>query len=305
MAVEYVKNYLLFYIFTKVNEVCIYLTFGFWGIVRVCKIEFKEPVKIMEKNQALSTPLYSLNPLNRFSSRAEDYAKYRPSYPAQAIDTILAGLAPVSELLVADVGAGTGISSHLIAERGVSVIATEPNKEMREAIQEHGKIRVCDATAENTSLPDASVDLVTCFQAFHWFNPELALIEFHRILKPKGRLALVWNNRDTTNELVNEYSHLVQTVSENHPAESRMESVEPLFRSQLFTNIRESNFIYQQELDLNGFIGRAMSVSYLPREGEKHEQLITGLRNIYQKYSNERGLIYMSYRTSVYFGEAV
>ena len=265
---------------------------------------FEEPVKIMDENQAEWAPLYTLSPLNRFSSRAEDYAKYRPSYPTQAINTILAGLPPLSELVAADIGAGTGISSHLIAEREVSVIAVEPNAEMRQAIQEHGKIRVCYGTAEDTSLPDASVDLVTCFQAFHWFNPELALIEFHRILKHKGRLALVWNNRDQTDELINEYTNLVRAIAENHPAESRMESVKPLFKSQLFTNIHESNFIYQQELDLNGFIGRAMSVSYLPREGEKHEQLVTGLKNIYHRYSNEKGLIYMSYRTSVYLGEA-
>ncbi len=258
----------------------------------------------MDENQALSTPLYTLSPLNRFSSRAEDYAKYRPSYPTQAIDTILTGLGTADELVAADIGAGTGIATQLLAERGVSVIAVEPNAEMRGAIQKNGKIEVSDGTAEDTNLPDASVDLVTCFQAFHWFNPELALIEFHRILKQKGRLAVAWNNRDKTDELINEYSNLVRAISENHPAESRMESVKPLFKTQLFTNIRESNFIYQQELDLNGFIGRAMSVSYLPHEGEKHEQLITGLKNIYHKYSNERGLIYMSYRTSVYLGEA-
>lgn len=257
----------------------------------------------MDENQ-VSTPLYTLSPLNRFNSRAEDYAKYRPSYPTQAINTILAGLPPLFELVAADIGAGTGIASYLLAERGVSIIAVEPNAEMRGAIQEHEKIKVWDAAAEETNLPDASVDLVTCFQAFHWFNPELALIEFHRILKPKGRLALVWNNRDISNELMNEYTNLVQIIAENHPAESWTELGKPLFQSQLFTNINEFNFIYQQELDLNGFIGRAMSVSYLPREGEKHEQLITGLKNIHSKYSNEKGLVSLNYITSVYLGES-
>ena len=195
-------------------------------------------MKVMDENR-VPIPLYTLSPLNRFSSRAEDYAKYRPSYPTQAIDTILAGLATADELVAVDIGAGTGIAAQLLAERGVSVIAVEPNAEMRGAIQEHGKIRVCNAAAEDTSLADGSVDLVTCFQAFHWFNPELALIEFHRILKQKGRLALVWNNRDKTDELTNEYSNLVRAISENHPAESRIESVKPLFKSKLFTNIRK------------------------------------------------------------------
>ncbi|MBN3947811.1 MAG: methyltransferase domain-containing protein [Nostoc sp. NMS7] len=84
-----------------------------------------------------TTALHTLNPLNRFSERAEDYVKYRPSYPADAIDIILEGLGENSQLVATDIGAGTGIDSRLLAERGVNVIAIEPNAAMREAAKPH------------------------------------------------------------------------------------------------------------------------------------------------------------------------
>jgi ubiquinone/menaquinone biosynthesis C-methylase UbiE len=117
-----------------------------------------------------STPLHTMNPLSRFSDRVADYVKYRPSYPAAAIAIILAGLGNSAQLIAADIGAGTGISSRLLAERGISVIAIEPNTEMRQAAESHKLVEVREGTAEVTNLPDASVDLVTCFQSFHWFN---------------------------------------------------------------------------------------------------------------------------------------
>lgn len=73
-----------------------------------------------------ATPLYAMNPLNRFSDRAADYVKYRPSYPDAAIDKILEGLGSISQLVAADIGAGTGISSRLLAEREVKVVTTLP-----------------------------------------------------------------------------------------------------------------------------------------------------------------------------------
>ena len=252
-----------------------------------------------------TTPLHTLNPLNRFSDRAEDYVKYRPSYPADAIDIILEGLGENSQLVAADIGAGTGIASRLLAERGVNVIGIEPNVAMREAAKPHPFIEFRDGTAEFTQLPDNSVDLVTCFQAFHWFNPEPTLLEFHRILKPSARLAVVWNNRDREDALTTEYSRIVREASNNHPAESRMQSVEPLLVTPHFINIREYNFTYRQQLDLTGLIGRAMSVSYLPREGSAYEQLIDNFQKLYQRFRDKNGFVYMVYRTSVHLGEVI
>ena len=128
--------------------------------------------------------LSEMNPLGRFSDRASDYVKYRPSYPAAAIDAILDGLGEPSQLTAADIGAGTGISSRLLAQRGVRVLAIEPNAEMRQAADPHALVEFRAGNSEATNLPDTSIDLVTCFQSFHWFNPVLTLPEFRRILKP-------------------------------------------------------------------------------------------------------------------------
>ncbi|MBD2436818.1 class I SAM-dependent methyltransferase [Nostoc sp. FACHB-110] len=252
-----------------------------------------------------ATPLYTLNPLNRFSDRAADYVKYRPSYPAAAIDIILESLSSTLHIVAADIGAGTGISSRLLAEGGVKVVAIEPNTAMREAAEPHALVEFRNGTAESTQLPDNYVDLVTCFQAFHWFNPEPTLLEFHRILKPSGRLAVVWNNRDKEDVFTAEYSRLVREASNNHPGESRMQSVEPLLETPHFGNVQEYNFVYRQQLDLVGLIGRAMSVSYLPREGVVYEQVIAGLQNLYQQFRSEQGFVYMVYCTSVHIGEVI
>ncbi|MBD2774564.1 methyltransferase domain-containing protein [Iningainema tapete] len=259
----------------------------------------------MNQTNPDATPLHTLNPLSRFSDRAGDYVKYRPSYPASAIDIILEGLAPPSQLIAADIGAGTGISSRLLALRDVNVIAIEPNAAMREVAEPHPRVEFRDGTAEVTNIADASVDLVTCFQAFHWFNPEPTLLEFRRILKQSGRLALVWNNRDLNDEFTAEYSRVIRTASSNHPAEARMKSVEPLLTTSYFVNMREYTFVYRQELDLTGLIGRAMSSSYLPRKGTVNQQLISALQELYQRFCDESGFVYMVYSTSVHLADAI
>ena len=114
----------------------------------------------------------------RFSKRAEDYARYRPSYPAEAIAAILDGF---TEPRLADLGAGTGISSALLADAGAHVFAIEPNAAMRSSVPSRPEIVVVDGTAESTTLPDRSVDVITAFQAYHWFDPDRVLGEAERV----------------------------------------------------------------------------------------------------------------------------
>ncbi|MEL6167021.1 MAG: class I SAM-dependent methyltransferase, partial [Cyanobacteria bacterium J06628_3] len=123
-----------------------------------------------------NTPLYNLNPLNRFSDKAEKYTKYRPNYPEAAIDKILENLSSPNQIISADIGAGTGISAGQLANRDVKVIAIEPNQAMREAAEKHQNVEWKSGSAEATHLPDTSVDLITSFQAFHWFKPEPTLL---------------------------------------------------------------------------------------------------------------------------------
>jgi SAM-dependent methyltransferase len=250
-----------------------------------------------------TTALHTMNPLNRFSTRATAYAKHRPSYPEEAIAVILEGNGNLDQLVAADIGAGTGISSRLLAQNGIGVIAVEPNLKMREAATPHRLVEFRNGTAENTNLPQASVDLVTCFQAFHWFNPEPTLQEFQRILKPSGRLAVVWNNRDQDDEFTQSYTELVKIASNQHPAESRLVSISPLLASELFAHVHCHTFNYRQGLNLEGLIGRTQSTSYIPQTGEANQQLIVGLTELYNSKCDEKGLVYLAYRTSVYLAK--
>ena len=113
----------------------------------------------------------TLSSVTRFTDRASDYVKYRPTYPAAAIDAILDGLGSPAEIVAADVGAGTGISARLLGDRGVRVLAVEPGDAMRAAAAPHANVTWTIGSAEATDLAPESLDLVLCAQSFHWFQP--------------------------------------------------------------------------------------------------------------------------------------
>lgn len=250
---------------------------------------------------AKSSPLYQQNPTERFSNRAQDYAQHRPSYPASAIAHILAGLGDPSDLSAADIGAGTGISARLLADQGVTVWAVEPNAAMRQAAEPHLRITWQAGQAETTGLSDAAVDLVTCCQAFHWFRPEPSLREFHRILRPGGRLALMWNDRDESDDFVGQYTQLLRDAAGdrylNHADHRDLDAVQ---RSPLFENFQAVTFPYHQLLTLAGLIGRAMSSSYVPQSGAAAEQLIANLTQLHQRFSDADGRVRFAYVTCLY-----
>jgi ubiquinone/menaquinone biosynthesis C-methylase UbiE len=136
----------------------------------------------------------------RFSNKAEIYARYRWDYAPAAIQ-ILFDVLPAGGI-VADVGAGTGILTRHLLLCAACVYAVEPNPDMRAVAEYHhaasSNFRSIAGAAEATTLPAASVDLITVAQALHWFAPAPTVREFQRILKPGGWLALIWNNsRDT------------------------------------------------------------------------------------------------------------
>ncbi len=243
--------------------------------------------------------LSSLNPTGRFTDRAADYRRYRPDYPAAAIDAVLDGLGEPASLRAADIGAGTGISSRQLADRGVRVTAIEPNAEMRAAADAHPRVTFRAGTAEATGLPDGAVELALAAQAFHWFRAGDAVRELHRILTPGGRLAVVWNHRDHADPLTRGYIQAIHAVQGEHPAERAFAFDPAVLTGGGFDPPDRVDVVHEQPLDRAGLVGRATSASYVPRQGPGFERLRQLLDALFERFAIG-GLVRLRYVTAVH-----
>ncbi len=240
-------------------------------------------------------------PTTRFGDRAAAYAAGRPDYPAAAIDAVLERLGDRPR--VADVGAGTGISSRLLAARGCAVDAVEPNAEMRGAAADVPGIVWHAATGEATGLDAASVNLVCCAQAFHWLDAAAAVAEFHRILVPGGRLALVWNVHDADDPATAAYRAVIlahETEPPTSPWATEIDvagRIAPHFRGYGLLRVP-----HEQQLDETGLLRRAASSSYLPRSGPAAAALAGDLRALFGERA-EQGRFRIRYRCEVHLAE--
>ncbi len=143
-----------------------------------------------------------------FGSAAAAYERGRPSYPPEAIDWLL----PAGARKVLDLGAGTGKLTTRLVERGLDVVAVDPIPEMLEVLRASlPETRALLGTAEEIPLQDNSVDAVLVAQAWHWVDPERAIPEVARVLRPGGRLGLVWNTRDERLGWVRELGQIIGT----------------------------------------------------------------------------------------------
>jgi SAM-dependent methyltransferase len=249
--------------------------------------------------------LHDLNPTGRFTERTDDYVKYRPSYPKGAIDAVVEGLEGRAGSIAADVGAGTGISARLLADRGLSVFAIEPNQGMRDAAEPHPRVVFRNGTAERTGLEDESVDLVLAAQAFHWFRAEEALREFARILRPGGRLALMWNRRRQDDALTAGYRAAILAVGGDSLVERMDFHPDVVTKSGRFEPPRLVAFPFEQALDFHGLLGRAMSASYVPKTGPDAAKVTELLRDVHARHADGNGIVRLMYTTEVYIAASL
>jgi SAM-dependent methyltransferase len=189
------------------------------------------------------------------------------------------------------------------------VIGIDPNAEMlRQAIVDAARSSLDNAPvfrtgqAEATGLADAVADMVVAAQAFHWFKPEAALREFHRILKPGGWVVLMWNERDDSDAFSAAYGAVVQATPEAKAVEfPRGRAGEPLLASPLFVDAERLVFPNEQRLDEDGLLGRAFSASYAPKKLPEIEAFASGLRDVFARFQQD-GEVVIRYDTSLYFG---
>lgn len=244
----------------------------------------------------------------RFSSRVEDYIKYRPGYPKAVIETLRSECGLSRDSVIADIGSGTGILTEMFLSNGAVVYGVEPNREMREAaerlLKDYPRFHSVAAKAEETTLDDASVGFVVAGQAFHWFDREKAKVEFTRILKPGGWVALIWNERvvDTTPFLV-AYEQLLKDYSTDYEQvdHRRIDAavIRDFFGSDDF---RLKQFKNVQVFDYEGLKGRLLSSSYAPEEGHpNYEPMLVELQRIFQAHQDE-GKVDFEYVTQMYYG---
>ena len=243
----------------------------------------------------------------RFAGRAENYDLYRQRYPS---DQVLAQLCEwcglTSQWLVAEIGAGTGMLTEVFLANGNPVLAIEPNSDMRDQMHKTfdglGKcwpsLEIIDATAEATTLPDASVDLVAAGRAFHWFDTDRALAEFRRILKPTGWVALVSVGRASLDPmdqidptLIDQLQHY-ECLLTDYGTDYRYiragyrvhEHLAELFDGEF----HQANFPGEQRLNWDAFRGQTLSLSVVPApDDSRHETFIRQLQIFFDRFAQD------------------
>jgi SAM-dependent methyltransferase len=236
-----------------------------------------------------------MRPLDRFGDRAAAYAANRPVYPAAAIDAVLAGLGDPAHLVIADVGAGTGISARLFAERGAHVVAIEPNAGMRGQAAAHPRVEWREGTAEATGLQTRSVDAIVACQAFHWFALPDAFTEFRRVAR--RRAALLQYERDERDAFTKAYGDVVRSYANDDTERLRRDGL-AAFAAFPEARVTRAVFPFSQRLDRRGLLGRAVSSSYLPSSGEAAKQLHRDLHALFEQHA-QGGIVTLAMETFV------
>lgn len=245
----------------------------------------------------------------RFSIKTEDYAKGRPDFPKEIIDFLYENKVIDFESKIADIGSGTGRFTKLLLERGHHVYGVEPNNEMRskaeELLSKFDNFTSISGNAENTTLPNKSLNLITVAQAFHWFDKEKCLVEFKRILKDNGKLFIIWD--DLINDY-NDFSKEFRNISgrfrtvepgNNRKKISRDETIDEVFKDHEHTSISFDHELYQ---DFERIKAGALSASFAPKPDEdNYEEFIAELERVFNKYA-ENGEVCTAFRVTCCLG---
>ena len=240
-----------------------------------------------------------------FARAPEPYELGRPTYPAEAVTCLRRELELNPGRTVLDLAAGTGKLTALLVASGATVIAVEPVDEMRAVLERKlPGVAAHASTAESILLPDASVDAVTVGQAFHWFRGREALAEIHRVLRPGGRLGLIWNFRDETVPWVAELTRIM----EPHRGALRVPRRAPGARRSSAPRssgpLQAASFRHVHRLTPDGVVARVASVSFVAALAEpERAAVLESVRELLARDPDTRGRaeVELPYRTDVYW----
>jgi len=242
-----------------------------------------------------------------FSPKVADYVASRPDYPAQLFDALRAACNLTPDAVVADIGAGTGLLTQGLLAQGYDVTAIEPSAAMRaaadQALGQFAHYRSAGGSAEHIPLPDASVDLITAAQAFHWFDVDVARAEFLRVLKPHRQVALVWNDRVLTDPLHIALNALFAQYGgskrEALVAHEDRRHVAAFFGA---TAPQQWSWPHAHHLDAAALQSLVFSRSYMPdKDSPLGQQACVELREIFERLAVD-GLVAVRYTTIAIVG---
>ena len=244
----------------------------------------------------------------KFDHKGSVYAKARPGYPDAIFEYLCSSDAVGANKTVADFGSGTGIFSMQISDFAGTVYAIEPNDDMRRNAEiefvNYPSITSVNATAENSLLANSSVDLITVAQAFHWFDRSAFKTECHRILKPNGKVFLLWNDRDISSDIISENFIINKKYCPNFKGSSNgidfsKEGFSDFFDGEFDMVEFLNGLVYTKQM----FIERNLSSSYAPlKYDSKYHDYISELEALFDKYQTDGNVLY-PYITRCYLGK--
>lgn len=246
------------------------------------------------------------NSKKRFSSRVDNYVKYRPGYPVEIIDFLQNEINFLPDKTVADIGSGTGIFTELLLKKGYTVYGVEPNPEMRKAAEKllsnYPNFISINGSAELTNLQTNHFDFITAAQAFHWFDTSETKEEFKRILKPEGYIILIWNSRRYDTTFMRDYEKFLINNSIDYRKVAHQNVRENILKK-FFNSFNIKYFSNHQVFNFEEFKGRVLSSSYMPDESHNiYKEMIKNLTEIFNKHQ-VNGKVEFIYETEVYYGK--
>jgi SAM-dependent methyltransferase len=240
-----------------------------------------------------------------FELAPKPYEIGRASYPAEAIERLVSelGIGPGTRVL--DLAAGTGKLTRELVPTSAEIVAVEPVDAMRAVLSTSlPEIEALVGTAEAIPLPDGSVDAVTVGQAFHWFDGDAALAEIHRVLRPGGRLGLIWNVKDESVDWIEKLGGIMESYRGDAPRVASGAWKEAFERTTHFTPIERARFSFVHEADFAAVVARVTSVSFIASlPPAEFARVVDRVRTLVTTHPETEGraTFELPYRTGVYW----